>query len=416
VSAVSAPPSGPGAIFVPGASAPVPFVTVAASPASLNFGSIWNGDAPVVKQFTIDHAPRAGAIRADIAGTSPFHVVGLRVWGDPAALSPSVAQAAALRGSRSTTGTTGTTALTALSPGSAVSSQLSGKVIKANLTNPPFATTVAANDIVIVSVDFAPKWSLSENAGAKSSTSVVTGPFWKSEVPLGGFFNGLKLGMAISMQPSTLYAPMPSYVPGQRFNAWPPNSSLEVTNATGKAQVVALGGDPNPAEVQISPQAVSLAVGETRNVPLQVTWDPRRNPTGDYRVTLSYSGSTSFGYVHLQSVGSTSFGASGSGWFAEVTLTPAGEQRFSFQCFITGMQFNHDCTFYFYRDGQEAARAVGRGTSIGGKANDVRTWTTANGLTPDDVFRRSQSAWSVVEIDSSSGDPSNYPRIPLTAQ
>ncbi|HEY3233131.1 MAG TPA: hypothetical protein VGJ84_00350 [Polyangiaceae bacterium] len=289
-------------------------------------------------------------------------------------------------------------------------------MLKASILKAPFSTSVETDDQIIVTIEFAPKFSLvDEKAGPKTAKATLSGSLWKSEVPLSGYFNGLRAGMmAVSVQPQTLYAVSVSGPTcGAKMTAWP-QAQLSAVNVSGKPHLVQFGAGTNSVGLTVDAPSTSFAIGESRNVPLSVSWVNCKNPTGDQSVVMSFDGLTASSAFHMEYVPSwRSFSAGGTGWQATVTLTSSGEQRFSTQCFITGMQLAHDCSFYFYRNGQDSgARTVSHAAAFGGPANDTRSWTTATTLKPDEVWNRMQSAWHVVYIDGK-GDPNSYPKIPL---
>jgi hypothetical protein len=399
-------PPPPSRFANPTPSAPMlPPAQIGASPPSLSFDSIWNGDPPARKFFTIDRVPRGGQVTVTMGGTAPFHIAEMLVYGLPPKGSPMA------------------TATLPLAQGGGGSqnrpprpSPYANQVLKATVASAPFSAVAADGDRVVVAIDFAPKWSLDEVAGPKSARVDVAGFQWKSQVPLAGFFNGLKLGLAVA-RPPTFYAADQPYVPGNRFSAYSPTPQLSIVNATGQPQLVQLTADQLPPGVVVAPQQVQFAAGDSRSIPLSVTWDPRSNPTGDARLRLAFGASTSFATMHVEHVpfGRT-FRATGSGWIAEVVVSSGGEVRYNAQCYISGMQFVHDCTFYFYCNGQTETNTVSHAATVGGPANDVKSWVNHTGLKPDEVFDRMQANWAVVEFDSHSGNPDDYARTPLAPQ
>jgi hypothetical protein len=406
--APTAPPRSP-ITNAPNAIPALPPAEIAASPPSLSFADIWNGDPPARKYFTIDRAPRSGPVSATMVGSAPFRIVEMRVYGLPpkgTATSASLAspgnQASALGGGPQARPTS--------------RSLYANQVLKSTVASGPFSTAVDEGDRVVLTIEFAPKWSLDDVAGPKSARVDVTGVQWKTKVPLTGFFDGLKLGLAVA-RPPTFYAADQPYVPGNRFPAYSQTPQLSVVNATGQPQLVQLTADQLPAGVLVASQQVQFAAGDSRPIPLVVTWDPRSDPTGDVRLRIAYGSSTSFAMMHVEHVPfNRSFRASGSGWSGQVTVSSNGEVRYDSQCFITGMQLVHDCTHYFYCNGQLETDTVSTARALGGPANDHKSWVNHTGLKPDEVFDRMQSTWAVVEFDSSQGDPNTFPRIPLVLQ
>src|SRR5258706_2014082 len=181
--ATAPPPPNPAPPPTAGGATAMPATPIAATPSTIDFGAVWNGDAPVRKTFTIANVPQSGPFTVALAGKSPFRIVQVRVTGFPPPGNPSRALA---RGARGTTSP----------PGSAANATATSQSLKANVVAAPFTANADAQDTIHVTVEFAPKFSFEEVAGPKSAHVVATALRWKTDVLATGTFNGLRLGMS----------------------------------------------------------------------------------------------------------------------------------------------------------------------------------------------------------------------------
>ena len=206
------------------------------SPASLDFGAVWNGQSSK-RTFALTTNGN-GNVAVEIP-TGPYRVAEFREMG-----------AGAFGGG----------------------GPLMARNVKSHITNPskPWRWSLAPGAEIQIDLVFEPKFDLfSMTAGPKPATMKVTGPGpqgnWTLSVPLAGMFNGLKIAATFVVADKEPVVVSPA-----------PGLDLAVSIAATSSELKGtIRGGSLPAGVSVTPVAVTVPPGSEKKVtvPLKLNWN-----------------------------------------------------------------------------------------------------------------------------------------------
>ncbi|MGA7990309.1 MAG: hypothetical protein WCC53_02645 [Thermoanaerobaculia bacterium] len=241
--------------------------TPAHFPDRLDFDAVFDGSSSM-KTFSLT-TTAAGYLRAEIP-RGPFFVTEIRELGPPKA-----------GGSKNSLGP----------PQPVISQETKGKISFPEGQPGPWTYGAGVGNQVLIHVVFKPKFDFGTMmAGPKSATMRVSGPGprgpWALNVPLSGFFSGIKINLAMTLSPHEVEAIAPA-----------PTADLVATIVGVNAAAGTLKATKLPPGVSMAPVSVNVSTGQTVQVPLklQLSWGALAADavSRDGEITFEFTGGSS---------------------------------------------------------------------------------------------------------------------------
>lgn len=244
------------------------------SPKQLALGSIWDGQTPRAQVRIV--ASRDGGVTVSLAKPRPFRIVEVR------------ASSGVLRRVAATTS----------------SVTVVNQEPTQSRTQPPWTLNLKAGQDVLVTVEFAPHFDLfsGDSAGQYATTLEVYGDQWFAQVPVSGFFNGIRIGMVPILDSYQIDIINPFPFNSTNDCAMPIPQGLTLSNADQQAHTVVVEASRFPGQFSMAPVTVVVPARATQHVSLPIvlhclTQTTTNSNQFDLNLTIKYDGqqrSTSF--------------------------------------------------------------------------------------------------------------------------
>ena len=237
------------------------------SPKQLALGSIWDGQTPRAQARIV--ASRDGMVTVSLAKTRPFRIVEIRA-------SSGVLRRVATK----------TASVAVVNPEAAQSR-----------TQPPWTLNVKAGQDVLVTVEFAPHFDLfsGDSAGQYVTTLEVYGDQWFAQIPVAGFFNGIRIGMVPILDSYQVDIINPFPFNSTNSCAMQIPQGLTLSNADPQAHTVVVEAAGFPGQFSMAPVTVTVPARATQHVSLPIvlhclTQTTTNSNQFDLNLTIKYDG------------------------------------------------------------------------------------------------------------------------------
>lgn len=212
------------------------------SPKQLALGSIWDGQKPRASVRII--ASREGPVTVSLAKPRPFRIVEMHA-------SSGVLRRMAAK----------------LQTATVVNS-----VPAQSRTQPPWTVVAQSGQDVLVTVEFAPHFDLfsGDSAGQYRTTLDVYGDRWSAQVPVSGYFNGIKIGMVPMLDSYQVDVINPFAFASPHDCAMQIPQGLTLSNADQQAHTVVVEASGFPGQFSMGPITVTIPGRATQHVPLPI--------------------------------------------------------------------------------------------------------------------------------------------------
>jgi hypothetical protein len=325
------------------------------TPASLNFGEMFSGDS---RSLTVKIQPAADVREGDatisLEGMAPalaggakpvFKIAEIQVWGRPSA--GNVKSATAIR---------------------APSLASEQPRMLQSITSPPFKLHVKPGDYVNVRVDAAPVLDMftGPTAGNYAARIQAIGPGWNANVPVAESFQGLRLGLIVTLESmeDTIYRPEP-YTMHQDY---PVPLRMTLINAEKSPQHVHINAMQLPTGISLPAQQLVIAAGQTTTIslPFTVQWGMGSADLGadqKAKLEITYDAGKKvlpFSFTVLPSSKRYAFhGNDGPTWSADYTIQRDGTFSFSYTVTNDNLAVNRNFAFRGTFNGTEIINVAG---------------------------------------------------------
>ncbi|MBU6480863.1 MAG: hypothetical protein KGS09_10020 [Nitrospirae bacterium] len=235
------------------------------SPKQLALGSIWDGQTPRGRVRII--ASREGSVTVSLAKPRPFRIVEMHA-------SSGVLRRVTAKANTATV----------------VSSEPTQ-----SRTQPPWTIVAKSGQDILVTVEFAPHFDLfsGDSAGRYYTTLDVYGDQWSAQIPVSGFFNGIKIGMVPVLDSYQVDVINPFAFASPHDCAMQIPQGLTLSNADQQAHTVVIEAAGFPGQFSMAPVAVTIPGGATQHVQLPIVLHCLTQISSDefeLNLTINYEG------------------------------------------------------------------------------------------------------------------------------
>jgi hypothetical protein len=219
-----------------------------ALPTQLALGSIYDGQT--VRAVVKIVAPREGTVTASFAKARLFRIIEMRA----------------------------TTGLLRRVATLAKSAPVVDQEPAQSRTQPPWTVTAHSGQEIVVTVDFAPHFDLfgGDPVGRYEMALEVNGDQWWAQVPVSGYFNGIRIGMIPALDAYQLSVINPFAHGGNPTGGSPNDCALQIpqgltlTNADQQAHNVVIEPAVFPGQFSMTPVTITIAPQASQHISLPI--------------------------------------------------------------------------------------------------------------------------------------------------
>jgi len=139
-------------------------------------------------------------------------------------------------------------------------------------TQPPWTVTASSGQDLLVTVEFAPHFDLfsGDPVGRYDMTLDVNGDQWWAQVPVSGYFNGIRIGMIPALDAYQLDVLNPSAYGATTNCALPIPQGMTLTNADQQSHSVIIEPAGFPGQFSMTPVSITIGPNATQHVQLPI--------------------------------------------------------------------------------------------------------------------------------------------------